>query len=111
MLRVAEAISHIQRHYADPITLDELIEISGMSRRNFLRTFESTMGDPPIKYLIRLRVRHACKLLRHSDQSITEIAMAVGFSDSNYFSRQFRMLTGSSPRDITSVSQRLISWQ
>ncbi len=105
LLRVAEAISHIQRHYADPITLDELIEISGMSRRNFLRTFESTMGDPPIKYLIRLRVRHACKLLRHSDQSITEIAMAVGFSDSNYFSRQFRMRTGSSPRDYRNRDQ------
>ncbi len=68
-------------------------------RRNFLRAFESTMGFPPITYLIRLRIRQACKLLQRSDQSITEIAMAVGFSDSNYFSRQFRMLTGSSPRE------------
>jgi transcriptional regulator GlxA family with amidase domain len=99
LLRIAEAISHIEKHYTDPITLDELIEISGMSRRHFIRTFESTMGAPPIKYLIRLRVRRACELLRQTDQSITSIALAVGFFDSNYFSRQFRVVTGSSPRE------------
>jgi AraC-like DNA-binding protein len=99
LLRIAEAISLIERHFADPITLDELVEISGMSRRNFIRTFESAMGCPPITYLIRLRIRQACKLLRQGEASITEIAMTVGFSDSNYFSRQFRALIGASPRD------------
>ncbi|MGB7343155.1 MAG: helix-turn-helix domain-containing protein [Pirellulaceae bacterium] len=99
LLRVAAAISHIERHYTDPITLDELIEISGMSRRNFIRTFEATMGAPPIKYLIRLRIRESCKLLARTDQSITQIAMQVGFSDSNYFSRQFRETMGRSPRE------------
>ena len=98
LLRIAKAISLIESHYADPITLHDLIEISGMSRRNFIRTFESTMGYPPIKYLIRRRVQQACKLLQESERSITDIAMAVGFTDSNYFSRQFRSLTGSSPR-------------
>ncbi|WP_315861427.1 helix-turn-helix domain-containing protein [Stieleria tagensis] len=100
LLRIAEAITHLERHYSDPITLDELIEISGMSRRNFIRTFESIMGSPPIKYLIRLRIRRACQLLQQTDDSITRIALAVGFSDSNYFSRQFRLVTGSSPRDV-----------
>jgi len=99
LLRVATAISHIERHYADPITLDELIEISGMSRRSFLRTFEATMGYPPISYLIRLRVLHACKLLQQSERSITDIAMSVGFSDSNYFSRKFRAVLGTAPRE------------
>lgn len=99
LLRVAEAIAHIERHFADPITLDELIEISGMSRRNFIRTFETTMGLPPITYLIRQRVRKACKMLQLTDHSISQIALAVGFSDSNYFSRQFKLQTGQSPRD------------
>ncbi|MEM9643853.1 MAG: helix-turn-helix domain-containing protein [Planctomycetota bacterium] len=100
LLRIAEAISHLERYFTDPITLDELIEISGMSRRNFIRTFESTMGMPPIKYLIHLRIRKACQLLRQTDNNITSIALSVGFGDSNYFSRQFRMVTGSSPRDF-----------
>lgn len=102
LLRIAEAISHIERCYADPITLDELIDIAGMSRRNFIRTFESATQCAPIKYLIRLRIRHASKLLQQTDLSITEIAMNVGFRDSNYFSRQFRTLTGTTPRDYRS---------
>lgn len=105
LLRIAEAISLIERHFADPITLDELVEISGMSRRNFLRTFEATMGCPPITYLIRLRIRQACKLLTQSDKPVTEVALAVGFTDSNYFSRQFRSVKGTSPRDYR--NQRL----
>jgi AraC-like DNA-binding protein len=99
LLRIAETIAHIERHYSDPISLDELIEMSGMSRRNFLRSFESTMGYSPIKYLIRIRVRQACKLLEREDLPITQIAMQVGFSDSNYFSRQFRTLVGTTPRN------------
>ena len=106
LLRIADAIAHIERYYPDPITLNELVEISGMSRRSFIRMFESTMGDTPIRYLIRLRVQRACKLLYESQQSITEIAMAVGFTDSNYFSRQFRMLTGSSPRAYRKQSRQ-----
>ncbi|WP_261344854.1 helix-turn-helix domain-containing protein [Rubripirellula obstinata] len=100
LLRIAETIAHIERHYSDPISLDELIEMSGMSRRNFLRAFESTMGHSPIKYLIRIRIRQACKLLERDDLSITQIAMQVGFSDSNYFSRQFRSLMGLTPRNF-----------
>ncbi|QDS94994.1 HTH-type transcriptional activator RhaR [Roseimaritima multifibrata] len=108
LLRIAEAIAHIERHYTDPISLKELIEISGMSRRNFIRTFEATMGAPPIKYLIRRRIQRACQLLQQSDQSITQIALTVGFGDSNYFSRQFRLLNGTSPREYRNRSEQVI---
>jgi AraC-like DNA-binding protein len=46
----------------------------------------------------RLRINHAVHLLRHSNQSITEIAFEVGFNDSNYFSRQFAKEMGVGPR-------------
>ena len=98
LLRIGDAISHIERHFDRPIASADLTKLSGMSRRNFLRTFEATMGCPPITYLIRLRVRHATEMLRRPDRSITEIALQVGFSDSNYFSRQFRSVMGCSPR-------------
>lgn len=97
LLRIADAISHIEQNYGEPIALDELVEISGMSRRNFIRSFEASMGCPPITYLIRLRIRKARELLQRDEVSITEIALSVGFSDSNYFSRQFRELTGTTP--------------
>ncbi|MEM9366091.1 MAG: helix-turn-helix domain-containing protein [Planctomycetota bacterium] len=99
LLRIGESISHIQRNYAQPICLDDLVEISGMSRRNFIRSFESAMGTSPINYLIRLRIENACRLMRDTDRRITDVAFDVGFTDSNYFSRQFRRLMGRSPRE------------
>src|SRR6056297_3242062 len=81
------------------VTLQELVTMSGMSRTSFVRVFEAAMGTSPIRYLIQLRIDEASHLLRNTDLSITDIAFTVGFSDSNYFSRQFRKVHGRSPRD------------
>lgn len=99
LIRVGETIAHMRRNVDQAITLEELVPISGMSRTNYMRMFEAAMGTSPIKYLIELRIEEAGRQLRSTDQTITEIAFDVGFSDSNYFSRQFRKVHGQSPRD------------
>ena len=99
LIRIGETISHMRRNVARAIALEELVAISGMSRTNYIRMFESTMGTSPIKYLIELRIEEAGRLLRSTDRSITDIAFDAGFSDSNYFSRQFRKAHGQSPRE------------
>lgn len=106
LVQLAEVVSHLQRHYASSICLEELVTLSGMSRRTFLRLFESSFGAPPITYLIQLRLRRACESLRETSDSITDIAMRVGFSDSNYFSRKFRAEFGMSPRQYRSGFRR-----
>lgn len=98
LLRIAEAISHLESNYCDPIQLDELVGISRMSKRSFLRAFEAAVGCTPIAYLIRLRVSRAAKMLSETNDQVTKIAYAVGFNDSNYFTRQFRKHYGVSPR-------------
>jgi len=99
LLRIAKTITHLETNYTETIILDELVEMSGMSRRSFLREFQSTTGHTPIAYLIRIRINYATTLLRQTDRSITDIAYAVGFNDSNYFTRQFRQHHGISPRN------------
>lgn len=99
LIRVGETISHMRSNIAETITLEELVSISGMSRTNYIRMFESAVGTSPINYLIGLRIEEASRLLRSTDRSITDIAFDVGFSDSNYFSRQFRKTHGQSPRE------------
>ena len=98
LLRIAETISHLEIHYCEDISLEELVEISRLPRRSFLRVFEAAIGCTPIAHLIQLRVNHACELLRTTDRSVTQIAFDVGFNDSNYFSRQFNKTMGVSPR-------------
>jgi AraC-like DNA-binding protein len=96
--RIAESLSHLEIHFASPALLDELAHQAGMSKRSFLRAFRAATGRTPIDYLIQLRINRAATLLRNSQDPITEIAFRAGFNDSNYFSRQFRKLTGVSPR-------------
>jgi AraC-like DNA-binding protein len=106
LLRSAEAIAHLESNFAEPLNLDHLAQIAHMSKRSFIRSFQAATGNSPIAYLIELRVRHACRLLRQSDQSVTEIAFQVGFNDSNYFARQFRNITGHTPRSYRRQQHR-----
>jgi len=107
LLRIGEAISHLEANYREPIELDRLASMAHMSKRNFMRTFQAATGSSPIAHLIQLRVNQAASLLRRTEHSITEIAFQVGFGDSNYFARQFRALLGVTPRQYRQQHTRL----
>lgn len=99
LLRIGGAISHLELNCDQPVELDRLAAMARMSKRNFLRCFHAALGTSPIAYLIQLRVQRAAGLLRRTDRSVTEIAFQAGFSDSNYFARQFRKTLGLTPRE------------
>ncbi len=98
LIGAGRAISHIHNHFAEPIKIEDLAAIAHMSRRNFFRQFRHATGLSPLEYLIRVRLAQGRRDLQHSRRRISEIAFAVGFSDSNYFTRQFRQHYGESPR-------------
>lgn len=98
LLRIADTITHLEMNLDHDINLDELARMAHMSRRNFLRAFHAAVGSSPIAYLINLRINRATAMLRRNEHTITEIAFRSGFSDSNYFARQFRKVLGVSPR-------------
>ncbi|MES2660684.1 MAG: helix-turn-helix domain-containing protein [Verrucomicrobiota bacterium] len=99
LLRIGEALSHLERNIHREVNLEELANIANMSQRSFLRVFLSATGTSPLAWVIGQRINRACRLLRNTDRRVTEIAFDVGFNDSNYFTRQFRKVTGFSPRD------------
>lgn len=99
LLRIANAITHLESNAGRTVTLDELRGITGMSMRNFMRAFREATGVAPIAYLIELRMNRAAARLRSGNDSITDIAYEGGFSDSNYFTRQFTKKFGMPPRD------------
>jgi AraC-like DNA-binding protein len=98
LLRIGEAMSHLERNIHREVNLEELAKIAHMSRRSFLRVFQSATGTSPLAWVIEQRINRACNLLRQTDRRVTEIAFDVGFNDSNYFTRQFSKMTGVSPR-------------
>jgi len=99
LLAIGDALSYLEKHYHEHITLEQLARLSHLSMRQFIRVFKEATAHTPIVYLIRLRVMRATQLLRDPQRSITDVAFAVGFDDSNYFATQFRRIIGSSPRD------------
>jgi AraC-like DNA-binding protein len=97
LLRVGHVIGALENDFARDWTLDDLLKIACMSRSNLMRVFRKATGQSPIDYLIRLRIQKAMELLRTTGLSITEIALRIGFNDSNYFARQFRKTVGRPP--------------
>ena len=96
-LRLARVLQHIESHYADDLKLEDLAKTAGMSIRTLQRCFQETFAMSPIHFLNRLRVGNACKELLRSNSTIIEVAESVGIVDSNYFSRLFQQLVGTSP--------------
>ncbi len=99
LLAVQKAIRHIEEHHADTVELDDLARKAGMSLSTFKRAFKEVTGTSPIDYLLQTRLARACHLLRETDMTVTEAALAAGFNDGNYFARQFRKRLGATPSE------------
>ncbi|MBT3190955.1 MAG: AraC family transcriptional regulator [Verrucomicrobia bacterium] len=99
LLRVGNVIGVLENDFSKNWKIDDLLRIAHMSRSNLMRVFRKATGQTPIEYLMRLRIQRSMEMLRNSDLSITEIAMEIGFGDSNYFTRQFRAINRLTPSD------------
>ena len=97
MFNLAETISYIENNYTEDLSVHKLAELSKYSERHFIRIFSETYLTSPLDYIISLRIKHACTLLRVSRNPISDIALQCGFSNSNYFSRIFKKRMGRTP--------------
>lgn len=102
LIKLAETIAYIEKNYLEEITVKTLAEKAALSERHFTRVFKENYHTTPINYIIRLRIKHACQLLKNTDYTISRIAMESGFSDSSYFSRCFKKIKGISPSKFRS---------
>ncbi|MDF2927706.1 MAG: AraC family transcriptional regulator [Paenibacillaceae bacterium] len=94
---VDDAISYIQSHYAQPLTLSHLAERYQMKAKYFSYLFHKYTGIGPIDYLIRYRMNRAHELLLTGQYSVSAVARSVGYPDSYYFSRLFKKYAGFPP--------------
>ena len=94
---VLDAISVMETHQADHLTLEQLAAIAGVGVRRLTRAFKGAVGMPPMAYYRRLRLQTARGLLQGSSLSITEIALATGFASSSHFAQAYRQEHGVPP--------------
>ena len=97
--RLLRARDAMDRTYAHPLDVATLARIAIMSQAHFIRSFRSTFGEPPHRYLQRRRVERAMFLLRQTESDITEICLDVGFTSLGSFGRTFRDVVGETPSE------------
>lgn len=98
--QIKPAITYMEMHMAEKITLFELSEVTHLSPNHFSRVFKIVSGFSPMEFLNRIRVQKAAQLLLNTNKTIVEIAMDTGFNDSNYFSRSFKKCRSETPSEF-----------
>ena len=99
LVHLRQARDHIDRHYATDLDLDDLARVACVSKYHFVRSFEATYGETPIRYLTRRRIERAQDLLRTANLTVTEVCMLVGFASLGSFSARFTQLVGENPTE------------
>jgi len=95
LVRIAMAFVH--ENYSEELSRRVIAQHVGITEDHLTFCFRQELGTTPIEYLQRYRINEAKLLLKETQQTITEIALNVGFSDSGYFGRIFRRETGMTP--------------
>ncbi|MGN6724018.1 MAG: cupin domain-containing protein [Marmoricola sp.] len=92
------ALRAIHRHPERPWTVEELAELSALSRAAFAARFTQKVGDPPARYLTRIRLARAADELATTTQPISAVGRGVGYESEAAFSRAFSREYGVAPR-------------
>lgn len=100
--RLNTVLLFIERNYAEPITNAQLADLICLSEDRFCHLFREGIGSAPLQYINEMRLKKAMALLEHGENTVTEVAEAVGFRDYNHFGRLFRKRFGCTPREVKS---------
>ena len=96
---IEQSITYISEHLQDEILLDDLASSCGLSTSQFKQKFRQIVGISPRNYINNKKIEYSKKLLSQNIP-ITEVAMALNFSTSSYFSTVFKKHTTQSPREF-----------
>jgi len=91
------AEAYLNQHFTEAVQMSDLTRYLGLSRTRVFELFKHATGLTPNHYLVRRRIAYGCELLTTTDRSITDIALATGFSSTQYFCNVFLRSTGMRP--------------
>jgi len=96
---VTRAIRYMSEHCSEKITLDDLCNVTHMSRRFLTKSFREVTGKTAFEILLSIRINHGLASLLYSDLTLSEIAKNVGLTTKNRFANEFTKCFGLSPME------------
>lgn len=101
---VADIVTWLKQHFAEPVAVDKLAERANMSPSTFRQHFRAMTGMSPVQFQKRLRLQEARQLMLTQDISAAGASALVGYESASQFSREYRRLFGAPPqRDVRSA--------
>lgn len=104
--KIEQSVAYMAGHLNEPFQVAALAQAAHVSPSHFFVLFKRWTGFSPIDYLIRLRMREACRLLGSTSLSVKEISAGLGYDDPFYFSRLFKSVHGLAPSDYRSMIEQ-----
>jgi len=95
--QVSRAIAWIRAHYSDPLRIEALARLSGMSPSTFHRHFKAATAMSPLQFQKQIRLQEARRLLAVQAGDAAAIGFRVGYESPSQFSREYRRLFGAPP--------------
>lgn len=96
-----ELLDHIDKHYAEELTLEHAASMMHFSPSHFSKTFKKLMGMNYVTYVNMVRIEHAISILINGHARMIDIALECGFSNIRSFNRVFKEITGHTPTDFS----------
>ncbi|WP_312699152.1 AraC family transcriptional regulator [Sedimentibacter sp.] len=93
-------MEYIRQNHAEQISISQTASYFGLDRRRLAALFKHHVGMTPSNYLIECRILKAKELLQSCSLPVKQVAECVGYSDSLYFSKAFKKITGISPSEF-----------
>jgi len=107
--KVLSIIELMEAHLSEPLSLVEIAESAGLSRRQIERLFRQEMGRSPARYYLEIRLDRARHLLIQSTMPVVEVAVACGFVSASHFSKCYRELYNRSPQQERAERKQYLS--
>jgi AraC family transcriptional regulator len=96
--QIRAVTAHIEEHLGERISLAALARLTRLSHHHFCRAFKQSFGIAPHQYHVQQRIERAKVLLADATNSVTDVALILGYSQTGAFSVAFRKATGRTAR-------------
>lgn len=104
---ISQCLDHIYNHLHQPITLQDLADLTGLNASYLSTLFKEEMGRSVSDYIMSKKMEAARNMLKYSDESYADISAILNFSSQSHFIRAFKKYNGDTPRQYREKNYRL----